>query len=1227
MGWSIATGTSACAIIVVGGSTCIQDAEGDYSIDETCTFSYTGNATLTQTQWNFEESYDGIKTAGGSTFLSSSDFPMAVGPHTSTFVFTSDSSNNYAGFKICAPNAPTPAPTIPTAEAALTVVVKTTLALTGFTVASFNATVQWVVKTSLAALYNVSTSLIKFGAVTVSSRRRLAAGVSFEATVTTSPAQQATVQAAVAAVAADTTALASQINSGAAAVGIIAAVFITSTPPVVVTGIWPPTPHPTSPPTPDPTQAPTSAPTPPPTPAPFVCVPGLYNSTFSTTNPVPASCTPVEQLIRFALWRFQEPPHADGRHVVAQHPLFPPRITPSARWLGKNNRLLQGVLLTQTRAARRQCDPADQFDTTKQFCYYRPSQESDEAFGVDPVFVPSSDLYNSQTRLPALKAALYNRSELLTPKAVPYGFTKDMGAAEEVVVFGGSAVNTSGSTGRSRAAYLSSKEETEGEPRLFPVFFDINLAGDRALEMVAYLKDGFYLDGQTRSLTVSMLLANQITDLMTVVMVTFSMNNGGQVELERNVKTFRLEYYSSESRDLTRAVLEGVFFMAVVYQFATHAVTIKRKGLGHFFSDFSRLLDICNCIIMVMQVVTFARLAISSAAFRPALHEPTALRQDPNTAVARWFWLGPGFANVDGALSSAIQITELIADYVSYCTLSTVLMTVRLLQLLDFQPRLGVITRTLKRGGLDLLHFFLVFFLVLCAFAALGNLSFGGEIHEFRSFSASIGTLMAILMGDMDVDNDLRDHQNSLSGVIFMWSFICIAFFILINVLLAIIVDAYVEVKDASKHSETLLDDLRVVVSQWQRGRRRRADWRARVKDITTRASAEYRSTTASSQGGVKGSTKVGPSDAPEFSRRNSQAAVAAAVASVRRDFSLAELADALLAARLRLAQDGLKGQPPPPPKPPSLGQVGARFVRCSVSGPRTEVYEMSADAAARTIQVVIRGSLGRSQSKSGQRSFRGVVAAPGALSHLAQQRADTQAEAGASAAVGGGAGGAAAAMRLRQINAVPLVLVCKHGRLEQALVAQLLSFDAWGRPCAAAATGAAEAQTRPLCDAGRDVAAGVFQYLSRKPHSHDKEEDTSKAAMLQELQLETGRRVLAAQAEARAKQQVGLEKQQASASAQQASMTALQSQLELVKRELAAVKAAAISTEPDRAVNYSVGLRVHEAPRDPVGARDVGARGSGPLRVASPGDAVAPVAEAGAFGATVAAARSTQWV
>jgi antitoxin (DNA-binding transcriptional repressor) of toxin-antitoxin stability system len=87
----------------------------------------------------------------------------------------------------------------------------------------------------------------------------------------------------------------------------------------------------------------------------------------------------------------------------------------------------------------------------------------------------------------------------------------------------------------------------------------------------------------------------------------------------------------------------------------------------------------------------------------------------------------------------------------------------RLLRHMDFQPRLGVITRSLRLALPDLLHFALVAGAVFVGYAMMAFLIFGSAIPQFSGFGAAVNTCFSMMLGDFgDVYAALRQLQGIL---------------------------------------------------------------------------------------------------------------------------------------------------------------------------------------------------------------------------------------------------------------------------------------------------------------------------------------------------------------------------------------------------------------------------------------------------------------------------------
>ncbi|CAI5510178.1 unnamed protein product [Closterium sp. Naga37s-1] len=139
------------------------------------------------------------------------------------------------------------------------------------------------------------------------------------------------------------------------------------------------------------------------------------------------------------------------------------------RVVSQYNRVLMGLIIVQYR-----WDSADCATSRFHFQDLCVRGESSEAFGVNPVFLPSSSLYNANA---AANMTAYTNETFANPfelnaKGLPYGF-----------------------------------QQLPGSSR-FPLVFDVNLDNGAATRRLQYLVDGFFVDNYTRSIDVVLITRN-----------------------------------------------------------------------------------------------------------------------------------------------------------------------------------------------------------------------------------------------------------------------------------------------------------------------------------------------------------------------------------------------------------------------------------------------------------------------------------------------------------------------------------------------------------------------------------------------------------------------------------------------------------------------------------------------------------------------------------------------
>ncbi|CAE7432190.1 pkd2 [Symbiodinium natans] len=166
------------------------------------------------------------------------------------------------------------------------------------------------------------------------------------------------------------------------------------------------------------------------------------------------------------------------------------------------------------------------------------------------------------------------------------------------------------------------------------------------------------------------------------------------------------------------------------------------------------------------------------------------------------------------ALGFVIRANRWISGFYPVCII------MRLFKAFAAQPRLAIVTKTLALAANDLTHFGIVFLSIFFAYVAMGMAFFGREVESFASFDRASLALLRALMGDFSVeDMELRGRPVAF---FFFGTYMMAAVLLLLNMLIAILMDVYGQVAAGSRTSESLwhecYDIVRRGISKWSGG-------------------------------------------------------------------------------------------------------------------------------------------------------------------------------------------------------------------------------------------------------------------------------------------------------------------------------------------------------------------------------------------------------------------------
>lgn len=119
------------------------------------------------------------------------------------------------------------------------------------------------------------------------------------------------------------------------------------------------------------------------------------------------------------------------------------------------------------------------------------------------------------------------------------------------------------------------------------------------------------------------------------------------------------------------------------------------------------------------------------------------------------------------------------------------------------QPRLGVVIDTLECTVSDILHSLIVLVPTFLAYAIAGQFAFGRRMPEFATPREAVATCFKYMM-EGEYDWPTLSQKHYWTAVLWVWSFMVLVNVLMLNMVLAIVLDAYIVKRKVSGQSESI---------------------------------------------------------------------------------------------------------------------------------------------------------------------------------------------------------------------------------------------------------------------------------------------------------------------------------------------------------------------------------------------------------------------------------------
>eukprot|EP00300_Choanocystis_sp_HF-7_P023489 c2389_g1_i1.p1 GENE.c2389_g1_i1~~c2389_g1_i1.p1 ORF type:complete len:786 (+),score=140.92 c2389_g1_i1:41-2359(+) len=337
--------------------------------------------------------------------------------------------------------------------------------------------------------------------------------------------------------------------------------------------------------------------------------------------------------------------------------------------------------------------------------------------------------------------------------------------------------------------------------------FQFTILSTLTIEEVQYvisvLRDFRWLDNSTKTFSVEFFAINAELGTALLVQQEFDMRRGGFIRTRRE----RLNVFLGEYRDAQDYAIDVIYLISIVlliYFVIAELVSYTRNGAFRsiYLKNVWHHLDWLLILLAIVQIVYF-----SVGMSHVSNQIKTELRKD----------LDFNYESIVIQNRRLIELMQTAHIHVfvltSICTSQILLVMVRFFKAFDVQPRLAVVAQTFASVATDLAHFAVVFLLIFFCFVCVGMLYFGHRYETCSTFVRCSFMSMQIVMGETSMFYDLVEVEPFV-GVVWYVAFIFIVVMLLVNLLVAITIDVYVDVKGAiGKQAPTLLAQMSSTVS------------------------------------------------------------------------------------------------------------------------------------------------------------------------------------------------------------------------------------------------------------------------------------------------------------------------------------------------------------------------------------------------------------------------------
>lgn len=354
---------------------------------------------------------------------------------------------------------------------------------------------------------------------------------------------------------------------------------------------------------------------------------------------------------------------------------------------------------------------------------------------------------------------------------------------------------------------------------------------DTAESVHGSLQPGPWLDEQTQRVEIAIVAYNQNYGLISLVTVNFFFNRAGHIYKVIHVQSSWANDYFGDIIELGLMIIcDATWLLALTY-LAAHEVkelisAICRSNQPWYMAVWTEYLEFWEAVDWISILCAYAVLALYIRLYLETLDTKAAMQdiaQQDQLVLTR----EESERQSELIYGKVESLVRAEADSRLSLMFYPMVVMARLFKSFDAQPRLSVVSKTLVYSSQDMLHFFIVFVSLFFCLCVNGVLLFGKEYQEFATIGRGMITCFRAMLGEWDWD-EMKAAGRMLAGL-WICVYVIIVVVLLLNMLLAILMDAYGVVKSKASSMQSLPDQIAELL---RRSRQTKNKERVRLNDI-----------------------------------------------------------------------------------------------------------------------------------------------------------------------------------------------------------------------------------------------------------------------------------------------------------------------------------------------------------------------------------------------------------